>query len=169
MGVDSAERDPQNEHVASEIADRPQHAPEAAAMEQHPVGGGDGVGQGDDRGGHLGTVGLQRRGVFRGSASNRTRGDDPERGRAGRQQREQQVALARKDADRQPEAEDDQRQRTDGGVEEAEVELAFGDRLRRHPEVAQDPRAHPYARERAAGQDHSAAELGSPSLSTAGG
>ncbi len=77
MGVGGAERDPKNEHVESEIANRSEHALEAAAMEEHAGSGGDGVGQGGDRSGDLRTLGLQRRGIFRGSEGDHPHGDKP--------------------------------------------------------------------------------------------
>jgi hypothetical protein len=58
------------------------------------------------------------------------------------QQRQQEIALAGEDARCQPDAEHDQRQRIDRGVEKAGVELALGDQLRRHPEPVQDQRSN---------------------------
>ena len=104
-------------------------------------------------------VGLDALAVSGGAPRDQEHGADSRRGERRRQQRQQEVARAGEDADREADAEDDQRERIDRRIQKAEVELALGDRLARHPEPTKDPSAHADARERAARDNHPSAEL----------
>ncbi len=61
--------------------------------------------------------------------------------------------------DSEPDTEDDQRERVDGGVQKLEIELALGDQLGRHPESVQDPGSQSHASPRPTGKQKSAPEL----------
>jgi hypothetical protein len=87
------------------------------------------------------------------------RAGDPGRGEAGGKPGEERITLTAEDPNAESDPAQDQRQRIDCGVEEAEIELTLGDRLRRHPEVPKDPGADADAGERAAGHDQPGAEL----------
>ena len=67
--------------------------------------------------------------------------------------------LAGEDPGREPNTEHNQGQRTDGGVEKAEVELALGDLLWRHPEAMQKPGSHSHPPERAPRDEQAASQL----------
>ena len=138
------ERGPQDQHVEPEVGQHPEHARPGATVKQQPLRVLHGVRERGDRGGDLGVLAVcSRCGVAAGAMGDQQRGRDPGRCDGRRQHRQQEVALAGEDADREPDAEDDQRQRVDGGVEKAEVELALGDQLVRHSEAVQDRTLRP--------------------------
>jgi hypothetical protein len=104
----------EHKHVESQIPDRSEQASEITSMKQDPVGCVDGVSKGDDRARDLGVLGLESLGILRRATGDQQRGDGPGRRDHRWQQREQQVVFPGWDPHRQPDTEDDQRQRTDG-------------------------------------------------------
>ena len=71
----------------------------------------------------------------------------------------QEIVLAGEDADREPDADNDQHERVDSGVEKTEVELSLGDLLVRHSEPVQDKRSDTDTAPCPTGQEQPAGEL----------
>ena len=128
-------------------------------MKKQRAGVLDGAGERGDRDGELRVLGVGTRAVALPTARDPQHREDRDRRHHGRQQRQRELLLAREDPARESEAEGDQRERVDAGVEKAEVELALGDELGGHAEAMQNPGSDADARQRAPRDEHPASQL----------
>ncbi len=85
-------------------------------MNEEPLGVLHSVRERRDRAGNAGVLGMQPLGMGAGAGGDQERGGDPSRHQGRRQQRQQEIGLPREDPRREPDADDDERQRVDGCV-----------------------------------------------------
>lgn len=74
---------------------------------------------------------------------------DPDRSDHRRPERQREVARPAEDAGPKPNPKEDQHESTDGGVEEAQIELADRDDLRRHAEAVKNSPSDSHPTDRA--------------------
>ena len=166
MRVQREERRPEHEHVEEEVDEGTEETAPVPSSEDERVGVLDGSGDGSDPSGDTGMARLKLRGEMVGAVGDPDRRDEDGGSNDRRQDRKRQIVLAGEDPEPEQDTERDQRERVDRRVEEAEVELALGDRLHRQPAPVQQNRTGADPRKRPCGNEQATAELrpGEPSV-----